>query len=72
MNWTLHIERVKNGYVLHGQEDETGEPCTWVIEEDDELFAHETLLWDVMNYFAFQGKESDPERLKIIRVKKGK
>lgn len=64
-NWSLHISRVENGYVLATND-------TWeVIEDDDkdELKSGEELLWYVMEYFSFYGSKHDPERLKVIRQK---
>lgn len=71
--WSLKITRVGNGYLLEGLGNELGEPVKKVIEDDetdkDPLKSHETLLWEVMEYFNFMGSKHDKERLKIIRQK---
>jgi hypothetical protein len=65
--WKLTITSEMNGYVLEG--DIEGIKHKWIIEEDekDSLAADEKLLYEVMNYFGFQGSKHDPERLKIVR-----
>ncbi|OGM09224.1 hypothetical protein A2Z67_04775 [Candidatus Woesebacteria bacterium RBG_13_36_22] len=62
----LKINRARNGYVL----ERGGEPFSIVIEEDenDDLKEHEELLWEVMEYFDFQGTKHNKERLKVVRT----
>jgi hypothetical protein len=64
--WDLHIVRAQNGYILTDQDGRDS-----VIEEDeqDELKAHEHLLWQIMEYFAFEGSRHDKERIRVIREK---
>lgn len=71
--WSLKITVVQNGYLLEGQGQTDGEPILFVIEErdNDELYHHERLLWEIMEYFNFQGTKHDPERIQVTR-KKGK
>lgn len=58
--WLLKIERVQNGYHLKGSETDI------VIDEDDgELKAMESVLWEVLEYFNMQGSKHDPERIRI-------
>jgi hypothetical protein len=68
--WKLTITSEMNGYVLEG--DIEGIKHKWIIEEDekDSLAADEKLLYEVMNYFGFQGSKHDSERLRVIREKK--
>jgi len=70
-DWTLKITRVENGYVMEGR-NQNGVPTKKVVEEllDDELGCHETMLWEVMEYFNFQGSKHDKERLFVVRKKK--
>lgn len=76
MKWRLEIERADNGYILTGTSYEQEEPVEFefVIQDDetDELKSHEELLWEVMDYFNFQGSEHDTERLTITREKNEK
>lgn len=71
--WSIKITRVDNGYILEWEEDssEPGETIyhKHVIQEDesDELFHHEGLLWQIMEYFSFGGSKHDPERIRIVR-----
>lgn len=69
--YSLLIIREDNGYSLKGFSDESGLPMTFVIEDDpqDELKSGESLLWEVMNYFSFNGSKHDPVRLRIEREK---
>ena len=62
--WSLVITRVDNGYLLEGSDG----ACI-VIEEDpdDELREHEQLLFEVRDYFNFQGTKHDKERIQILR-----
>jgi hypothetical protein len=64
--WDLHIVRAQNGYILTDQDGQD-----FVIEEDeqDELKAHEHLLWMVIEHFSFGGSKHDPERLRVVREK---
>lgn len=65
MKWYLNIERKTNGYVLKGNDG-----FELVIEDiKDELDSHEKLLWQVMEYFSFQGSKHDTERLRVVREK---
>jgi len=70
--WSLTITHVDNGYLLEGLSSNMGVPMSMVIEDDeeDELKSHESLLWQVMEYFNFGGSKHDPVRLRIIREKK--
>ena len=62
--WKLTIIRTDNGYILRGTE------INLVLEDtEDKLSSHEHLLWEVMDYFNFQGSKHDPERLRITREK---
>ncbi len=72
--WDLNIRSVSNGFILFGKHPETGYPYEEVIEEkeDDLLAANERVLWAVMEYFAMDGTKHDPERLRVVRKKKGK
>lgn len=69
--WKLTIIRGSNGYIIEGT---NGEDSSYklVIQEDDkdELKAHEELLWEIMEYFAFLGSKHDSERLRIVRERK--
>ena len=71
--WGLKITKVDNGYLLQGQGDPEDNPLIMVIEEqdEDELYHHEHLLWEIMEYFNFQGSKHDPERIRIVREKSG-
>lgn len=62
--WSLKIIRAENGYVL-----EDSEGTRIVIEEDDndELYEHVQLLFEVQEYFNFQGSKHDKERIRVIR-----
>lgn len=68
--WTLTITRLDNGYLLCGKP----EGQEWVIEdsESDVLKSHESLLWEIMNYFNFGGSKHDKERLTIKRQERGR
>ena len=70
--WTITIEKVGSGYILEVPEpnDELGKK--WVREEDDqdELKAIETVLWDILNYFGHGGSKHDDERIRIVREKR--
>jgi len=75
IHWDLHIRRGNNGYRLTYQEElgdgEIVEREEYIEDsEGDGLKSGEELLWRVMEYFAFYGSKHDPERLRIIRVKK--
>jgi len=80
-DWYLKITRASNGYVLSWDEElndaqpnyPLSETKYMVIEssEGDELKDHETLLWEVMEFFGFGGSKHDEERLRIIREKRG-
>ena len=63
--WSLVITRVDNGYLLEGSDGS----CI-VIEEDPEdgLHEHEQLLFEVRDYFNFQGSKHDKERIQILRL----
>jgi len=71
LDWSLTITRADNGYLLKGKSDNMGAPMTFVIEDDeqDELKSHEELLWEVMEYFSFQGSKHDKERIRVTREK---
>jgi len=62
--WSLKIIRVSNGYLL---EHSDGEKV--VVEEslDDNLRDHEQLLFEIRDYFNFQGSKHDMERIQIVR-----
>lgn len=66
--WQLKITHVDNGYLLEGIND-NGMPIQWVIEDNeaDELASHESLLWNIMDYFSFGGCKHDPVRLRVTR-----
>jgi len=66
--WELKITHVDNGYLLEGIND-NGMPAQWVIEDNeaDELASHESLLWNVAEYFNFQGCKHDAVRLRVTR-----
>ncbi len=70
--WSLTITRALNGYVLEGTSDNSGLPCTEVIEDEDkdELKSHEALLWFIMDYFSFQGSKHALERLRVTRERR--
>ena len=65
-HWSLTITRTDNGYYLEGSD---GEKIS-IEEDEDALKEHEELLWQVMEFFNFQGSKHDPERLRIVRQKK--
>lgn len=69
--WLLQIERASNGYILLGGDPESGIQVVSVIQDDeqDDLLSGENLLWEIMEYFNFQGSKHDEQRLKIIREK---
>ena len=71
MSWKLIIERTENGYILTTPENGEEPEKKIVIQQDeeDELKAHELLLWEVLEYFGVYGSKHDPERLRIIREK---
>ena len=70
MSWKLIIERTDNGYILIIPENEEEPERKLVIEDAQDLLkAHENLLWEVMEYFAFGGSKHDKERIRIIREK---
>ncbi len=67
---SLRIERVDNGYQLIDNEYDEGEfTRRWVIQEDDEddLRAAETLLWEILEWAGAGGSKHDKERLRIVR-----
>jgi hypothetical protein len=64
--WSLKITRISNGYLL---EPISGSSIVVQDDEHDELKSHERLLWEVMEYFNFQGFKHDPERIFIVRKK---
>ncbi len=66
--WQLKITHVDNGYLLEGIGDD-GMPAQWVIEDNDtdELASHESLLWNIMDYFNFGGCKHDAVRLRVTR-----
>ena len=68
LKWQLKITRVDNGYLLEGTND-MGMPNQWVVEDNeaDELASHESLLWNIMEYFNFQGCKHDAVRLRVTR-----
>lgn len=66
--WTLKIVRANNGYILY-DDIEFHPPQVIEDNEDDDLKSHESLLWEVMNYFNFGGSKYDKIRLRITRVK---
>jgi hypothetical protein len=69
--WSITIEKVDTGYILDTPEpnDELGKK--WVREErdDDELYAIERVLWDILTYFGHYGSKHDAERIRIMREK---
>lgn len=70
--WQITIKRVNNGYILTiPPEDNEHIEQETVLEEDknDELKAHENLLWEIMEHFNFGGTKHDKERIRIIREK---
>lgn len=71
MPWELRITRVENGYHLWApKEDEEEIDREWVLEEtEDDLSVHEKLLWEVMEFFNFQGSKHDKERIRVTREK---
>ena len=70
--WKLVIRWALNGYVLEGRFGDRNFTENLVIEENekDDLEHHQKLLWEVMEYFGFQGSKHDPERLRVTREKK--
>jgi len=62
--WQLTIEKVGNGYILHGPDDL---PIVCEEDEGDELKHHESMLWAVIEYFGFTGSKHDKERLRVTR-----
>ncbi len=68
LKWELKITHVDNGYLLEGIGD-NGMPAQWVIEDNDadELVSHESLLWNIMDYFNFGGCKHDAVRLRVTR-----
>ena len=68
--WRLTIWHELDGFVLEGMCD--GIVRKWVIEIDpvDPLESYMRLLYEVMNYFAFQGSKHDPERIILKREKR--
>ena len=65
-SWMLIIIRTANGYYLSGSD---GVKVSIEEDESDELLEHEKLLWEVMEFFNFQGSKHDAERLRIVRQK---
>lgn len=64
--WSLKITRTKNGYCLEGSDNEA---ISIQERDEDELFHHQHLLWEVMEYFNFQGSKHDAERIRVVREK---
>lgn len=66
----LLIERVHNGYLITADLN-TEDERRIVLEEntDDELKAHEQLLYEIMDFFGFVGSKHDKERIRINREK---
>ena len=72
-DWCLKIARVGNGYILEGnsgQDDEFIQKTVIEDKDEDELYSHERVLWEVMEYFNLGGTKHDKERIRIIREKK--
>jgi hypothetical protein len=77
MSWSIEITRGENGYKLSYREDVDDERY-WVWKEEyiqdddvDELKSGEELLWWLVEYFSLGGSKHDPERIRIVREKKG-
>ena len=70
-DWALNITRTNNGYLIESTDyDSEGNAITrkHVIQdcEQNELKSHRELLWEVMEFFNFQGSKHDNERIRII------
>jgi len=70
--WSLNIIKADNGYILESfEENEDGSKTKKQVviqeSETDELKAHQQLLWEIMEFFNFQGSKHDSERIRIIR-----
>ena len=66
MSWKLNIDRVRNGFVLSGINDNTGEPMTEVIKEcEDMADTAEELAWYILNYFDLTGSKHDKRRVNV-------
>ena len=68
--WRLTIWREMDCYILEGMVETTIRK--WAIEIDpcDPLESHKRLLYEVMNYFSFQGNDFDPDRIIITTEKR--
>ena len=70
-DWKLNITRTDNGYLLEFIDtNDDGEPISkkHVIQdnEQNELKSHRELLWEVVEFFNFQGSKHDKERIRIV------
>lgn len=70
-DYKLIIYREDNGYILSGKDFNTDSLYKIVIEDDDKdvLKSHESLLWEIMDYFCLGGSKHDEERLRVTREK---
>lgn len=63
----IENRKVQNGYHIKGNELDI------VIDEDEgELKAMQSVLWQVLEYFNMQGSKHDPERIHIEIEKQAK
>ena len=69
-SWSMEIERLGNGYVVHlCPYGDDGEPegLTFQDDDDDPLQSIEDVLWATIEHFGVMGSRYDKERLVIRR-----